>query len=925
MTSQTDDQGQRLEEMYDHCMKLPAAEREAFIAARTAENAALGRQLRLMVQLEDVSAVSPFQTVDPDRTARADDLTSGAVFGKCQIVNLIDTGAMGAVYFARDLQNHKRPVALKVMRPTLLAEKDRERFIRESAALSRLVHPNIARLYFRDVEKWNDAERPFLVMEFVAGETLDKFLDHGHLSTRQVLELLGKIARAVHHGHRNGVYHRDLKPSNILVSPDGEPKIIDYGVSFTVSSESEAGSASHDNAGTVPYMAPEVASGAAYVPDARTDAYSLGIIAFEAFARRRPGVVHASGEVELLDPPMPSRQMRQKISVCERERLCAAHRHFAADLDCVIARALRLKIEDRYADVGEFAEDLRRLIDFEPIKELRKSTVYTFALFVRRNRLAVAAAIAIFATLLAAAINFRSGEKRESALVIEKTNLLAEKTIALKAEAVARREAEEDRDQIREQNAKDHMRAAELAEQRGNWSAAAEEYLAAEQGGYPDHLALAVGELRAFDRTNRPQDARTLIARVEKSMPDIAASPQFQVVEGFFFWTTDSVKSVERVKHALEHAENLPPKDRCFAQGLLTDNVTDIAARMKETLGYDPFNHDALTVLALCDLCMGRTQQCEQDAGVMQRLFPGDATGSFLAALGTAFQGRREAAIAYAESNPALPPEMKSTLIEMIDFVTQFHSMDDLWAASSPTLLAKMSELYGSIGSWPGAGDIRFPLAFSRVLKGFGPAFMFQAMMNPQAILQVGAQMPNGNGAFIAGWLAFKRGDVPAAEHHLQDAMTLPCLLDCRRTAQMILTLVHFTDNRAHHVPDNQSATVIKPDLDRLIALGGIYPEKIPQESLVADIALACRLYPQMRTLALGWLSRIPEDPAAMYYLAQADAHLDDRPTALSLYQRAIAKGLDGRLKIEALKQVKQLTPPPATQLATTQPTTAPF
>lgn len=153
----------------------------------------------------------------------------------------------------------------------------------------------------------------------------------------------------------------------------------------------------------------------------------------------------------------------------------------------------------------------------------------------------------------------------------------------------------------------------------------------------------------------------------------------------------------------------------------------------------------------------------------------------------------------------------------------------------------------------------------------------------------------------------------------------MPALLDCRRSAAFILTLVHYIDGHSHKKPDNQTAAIIKNDLDRLIALGGIRPEKSPQETLVATTAMICRLYPQLRILSLGWLSHAPEDPTAMYFLAQADANLDDRGTALSLFQRAIARGLTGPSKTEALKQIKLLSPASATQPATTGPTTEPL
>jgi hypothetical protein len=191
------------------------------------------------------------------------------------------------------------------------------------------------------------------------------------------------------------------------------------------------------------------------------------------------------------------------------------------------------------------------------------------------------------------------------------------------------------------------------------------------------------------------------------------------------------------------------------------------------------------------------------------------------------------------------------------------------------------------------------------------------AMMNHEVFWKMGKQMPNGDGAFIAGWIESKQGDLDAAERHFNAALTEPCLVDCQRLAAMALTLIHGAQNRSRQVPEAQAAAVAGADIDRLISLGGIRPEKFPQESLVASTGMIYHLYPRVRTLALGWLSHAPEDPGAMYFLAQADSNLNDAGTALAFYHRAISKGLSGGMKADALAQIKQLTPEPATVPAT--------
>jgi tetratricopeptide (TPR) repeat protein len=590
-------------------------------------------------------------------------------------------------------------------------------------------------------------------------------------------------------------------------------------------------------------------------------------------------------------------EVRHRIAGCERETLGAANRALRGDLERVIAKALRLKMSDRYADASELAGDFRRLLSYEPVGARPGTRPYRSRMFLRRNWLAATATAAVFLAIVAAAVVFRVDEARVKAAL----NVATER-----GQEIAR------------QNAAGHARTALLAEQRGNWAEAAKEYQAAEAGHFPDRLALAVGELRALSRLEeRRADADALVTRVHKTMPDIAQSPQFQVVEGFFYWATKPDESVKTIRTALIHADQLPPADRAFAAALLTDDIKTVAKKLRESVEADPFNRDAWGLLALCDLALGEVQKCEQDAGVMQRLYPGDGVGTVLAAIAAAFEGRRSAAIGYLDGDANVPPQLNETLVEAVDVITQIHSVDDFGASSPLAGLKLMNSISASAALLSSSHTFPVPLTFSRFTKSLIPTNLLESIRNPDSVLEMIASWPNGDGEFAAGLLALDHRDDGLAAQHLRGALASPCLIDCRRRAAFALTYADYADYRIRHVPTAEGLPVIKADLERLISSGGIYPERHGDELMAISVAISYDLYPQVRTLASTWFSRVPDDPRATYFLALAESNLDGRDTALALYRRALVKGLTGDLKTDAEAQIKRLNENAATKPAT--------
>jgi len=225
-------------------------------------------------------------TARVQETSGVASIEPGTTLGRYRLLERIGEGGMGEVWKAHDA-NLDRVVAIKMIRRgTLVDPTIRERFRREALVLSRLSHPGIATVFDFDAQD----EYDFLVMEYVTGGALDSRLKPGLLPIGVVLQVGAAIADALDDAHRHGILHRDLKPGNIVLTADGRPKILDFGLAVLLDAENAAGRMTKTGTvvGSLPYMAPEQLFGEA--DDARTDIYALGVMLFEMVTGQRPFV-----------------------------------------------------------------------------------------------------------------------------------------------------------------------------------------------------------------------------------------------------------------------------------------------------------------------------------------------------------------------------------------------------------------------------------------------------------------------------------------------------------------------------------------------------------------------------------------------------------------------------------------------------------
>jgi non-specific serine/threonine protein kinase/serine/threonine-protein kinase len=349
----------------------------------------------------------------------------GQEIGVYKIVRELGYGGMGAVYQAeRTDGKFDQTVALKLLKREMNTAALRRRFGQEREILASLEHPNIARLLDAGT---TDDKTPYLAMEYVEGLPIDEYCRKQASDLNQRLDLFRKVCQAVDFAHRNLIVHRDLKPSNILITKDGTPKLLDFGISKILSAELEQlNTATITKLGvmTPSYASPEQLQNKSVTT--ATDIYSLGVILYELLSGHRPFETKEADLKEIyqavieLEPPLPSvgiadLGLRFADSEIETIRLtentkgqnkqtnpqtAIPNPQLKGDLDNIILKALRKEPERRYSSAENFAEDIRRHQVGLPVTARPNTFAYRAEKFVSRNKVSVIAAILILLAIV---------------------------------------------------------------------------------------------------------------------------------------------------------------------------------------------------------------------------------------------------------------------------------------------------------------------------------------------------------------------------------------------------------------------------------------------------------------------------------------------------------------------------------------------
>jgi len=435
-----------LDALFEAALALPPESRPSFLDMRCAGDPASRTELDELLRLAtEPSPLLQPGTVAPEflraALARVEPSASGQLaadekVGVWRVLHQIGRGGMGTVYLAeRDDGQFQQKGALKLVHASLAPEQIAQRLRRERRILASLTHANIARLL--DGGQTRDG-RPYLVMEYVDGRRIDTYCDEERLGIEQRLDLFRHVCAGVQHAHRNLVVHRDIKPSNIIVTSDGEVKLLDFGIARLLAAADRL-----DDPMTQPMMrslTPEYASPEQVRGEPvaiASDVYQLGLLLYELLTGHKTQTISGTSQGEMEQAVCTAQAVRPSSRVAGDHRAAHARgvsattlvRRLSGDLDTIVLYALRKEPDRRYASVDQLVTDVERFRQELPVRAQVDSLGYRVRKFVGRRRAALAwsgMAVAIVAVGLPAIIGERLRSARESARAEQIETILAD-------------------------------------------------------------------------------------------------------------------------------------------------------------------------------------------------------------------------------------------------------------------------------------------------------------------------------------------------------------------------------------------------------------------------------------------------------------------------------------------------------------------
>ena len=385
---------QKLKAILDDVMELPPERREEFLVSACDGDAALRQEVDSMLAFEDSDLGGlddpGFSFSYPDENVPPASPFIGKTIGNYRVLESLGSGGMGVVFLAeRADDSFDQKVALKLIKRGMDSDAVLRRFLNERRILASLKHRNIARLL--DGGTTEDG-LPYFVMEYIEGRPIVEYSQGSNLTIDEKLDLFLNVCSAVSVAHQNLVIHRDLKPSNILVTMEGSPKLLDFGIAKVLSGGERLVTATQQFVFTPDYASPEQVRGEQLTT--ASDIYSLGVILYEVMTGTRPyNIAGASfGEIHRIvgetNPAKPS-------------AVGSTHaKSLRGDLDNIILKSLRKEPERRYSSVEQLSSDIHNYLDGRPVSASRDSWGYRSGKFIRRHVYAASAAALIALSLI---------------------------------------------------------------------------------------------------------------------------------------------------------------------------------------------------------------------------------------------------------------------------------------------------------------------------------------------------------------------------------------------------------------------------------------------------------------------------------------------------------------------------------------------
>ena len=417
MSTLTPDQWRALSPYLEQALEMDRAERATWISALRTQDPALASQLAMLIAEHDDLAKAGFMEGKAAPALSGVLGLAGQVIGPYTLISSIGQGGMGTVWLAeRSDGRFERRVAVKFLNFSLVGHITEDRFKREGSILGRLSHPHIAELMDAGVTA-NGI--PYLVLEYVEGDHIDKYCDEHRLDIAARLQLFLDVASAVAHAHTNLIVHRDLKPSNVLVSKEGQVKLLDFGIAKLLEGEGQEGTPTMltvegGHAMTPQYAAPEQVSGLPVTT--ATDVYALGVLLYLLLTGQHPAGSGVHSHAELVkaivdtEPRRPSdivssskgTEQTAELNADRRtttpEKLC---RLLRGDLDTIVAKTLKKDAQERYSSVVALIEDLNRYLQNQPISAHADTIGYRVSKFLQRHPAPVVATAVVIVGLSA--------------------------------------------------------------------------------------------------------------------------------------------------------------------------------------------------------------------------------------------------------------------------------------------------------------------------------------------------------------------------------------------------------------------------------------------------------------------------------------------------------------------------------------------
>lgn len=411
-------------DLFDELLALDASGREQRLAS---VDAATAKLLRAML-VADTQSGGGLPEVPFAALAQSwEGLEPGHRLGSFELLRLVGRGGMGQVYLGRRVGEVTQQAAIKVQLPLVATDETLRRFRLERQMLAGLEHPAIARL----IECGEDTQgRPYYAMEWIDGVNIDQYCDQAALDLRQRLSLFARLCEGVDYAHRHLVVHRDIKTSNIMVTLDGQPKLLDFGIAKALDNATAAmdSTATHARFFSPNHAAPEQVRGQAIT--VACDVYALGVLLYQLLSGVRPyqldGLSPRAIEEQIceLTPPPPSERLAalQRTDAAAAEQLAKQRgtrsksliHALRGDLDRIVLHALRKRPDERYGSVAELRADVQRFLDGEAVLARGMGRGYRMRKFIGRHRLAsaLASGFVIALTAFSIVLWFQAGALR---------------------------------------------------------------------------------------------------------------------------------------------------------------------------------------------------------------------------------------------------------------------------------------------------------------------------------------------------------------------------------------------------------------------------------------------------------------------------------------------------------------------------------